>query len=143
MTTPHVTAREAVVDDTFSSGPRTSGLAEWNRFAAVNDEFVPIHMDDEEGRAAGFPGAIGMGRLQWSYAHNLLRTWLADDGRIVSVELQFRGPNLKGSTFECRGRVRAVRHENAERLLDCDLWIEDQSGRVLVPGTATVALRDA
>src|SRR5881398_3196658 len=26
---------------------RTTGFHNWNRYAAVNDEFVPIHMDDE------------------------------------------------------------------------------------------------
>lgn len=134
------TAREAVEGDTFASATRTSGFAEWNRYAAVNDEFVPIHMDDDEGRRAGYPGAIGMGRLQWSYVHNMLRSWLADEGRIVAVSLQFRGPNLKGSAFTCRGRVVAVRHDGGERLLDCEVWIEDGDGTVLVPGTASVAV---
>jgi acyl dehydratase len=131
---------DAEVGTTIASAPRTSGFAEWNRFAAVNDEFVPIHMDDEDGRRAGYPGAIGMGRLQWSYAHNLLRDWLAGHGRIVSVSLQFRGPNLKDSVFEVKGRVTAVRDVDAERVVDLDLWIEDGDGRVLVPGSATVAV---
>jgi len=43
-------------------------------------------MDDEAGRAAGHPTAIGMGNLQWAYLHNLLRGWLGGRGRIVRVE---------------------------------------------------------
>ena len=50
---------------------RTTGFHNWNRYAAVNDEFVPIHMDDEAGRAQGFAGAFGMGNLMWSYLHSL------------------------------------------------------------------------
>ena len=42
---------------------RTTDLANWNRYAAVNDEFVPIHMDDDAGRAAGFPSAFGASRV--------------------------------------------------------------------------------
>ena len=30
-----------------------TGLHHFNRYAAVNEEFVPIHMDDEAGREAG------------------------------------------------------------------------------------------
>ena len=60
---------------------RTAGFANWNRYAAVNDEFVPIHMDDEAGRAAGYPTAFGMGNLQWAYLHNLVRDWLGDERR--------------------------------------------------------------
>ncbi len=33
----------------------------WNRYAAVNDEFVYIHMDDEAGKAAGQGAAFGIG----------------------------------------------------------------------------------
>jgi acyl dehydratase len=138
--TESVPVAEARVGTMITSGPRRSGFAEWNRFAAVNDEFVPIHMDDEEGRRAGYPGAIGMGRLQWSYAHNLLRDWLAGSGRIVSIALRFRGPNLKDSVFEVRGRVTAIRDEAAERVVELDLWIEDADGTVLVPGSAAVAV---
>ena len=36
---------------------RRTDFANWNRYAAVNEEFVAIHMDDEAGRAAGLPSA--------------------------------------------------------------------------------------
>ena len=32
---------------------REAGFHAWNRYAAVNEEFVPIHMDDDAGRRAG------------------------------------------------------------------------------------------
>jgi acyl dehydratase len=127
------------VGDVFAAGPRATGFAEWNRFAAVNDEFVPIHMDDEEGRKAGYPGAIAMGRLQWSYVHRLLRERLMEGGRIVSVALQFRGPTLRGVPFDVRARVTGVRVAGEERLVELEVWIEDVTGNVLAPGTAVVA----
>ena len=131
---------EVQVGDGFTWGPRTTGFAEWNRFAAVNDEFVPIHMDDDEGRRAGYPGAIAMGRLQWSYIHRVLRDWLPDGGRIVSVALQLRGPTFRGVPFQVCARVTGVRAEAHERRLDVDVWIEDADGKVLAPGRATVVL---
>ena len=50
----------------------TSTLEGWNRYAAVNDEFVDIHMSDEAARSAGLPGAIGMGNLRIGYLDPLL-----------------------------------------------------------------------
>ena len=121
---------------------RTTGFHNWNRYAAVNDEFVPIHMDDDAGRAQGFPGAFGMGNLMWSYLHNLVRDWMGDDGRLVSMSCSFRSPNLRGMTVEARGTVTAVRDEGGERLVDLDLAVVDRDApdTVLVPATATVAL---
>src|ERR1700759_5756309 len=96
-------ARTAQAGDTLPTFERTTGFAAWNRYAAVNDEFVPIHMDDEAGRAAGYPSAFGVGNLQVSYLHNLVRDWLDGRGRIVAISGQFRGPNLKGQTGTARG----------------------------------------
>jgi acyl dehydratase len=121
---------------------RTTGFHNWNRYAAVNDEFVPIHMDDEAGRAQGFAGAFGMGNLMWSYLHNLVRDWTGDDGRILRMGCSFRSPNLRGMTVEARGTVTAVRDEDGERFVDLDLIVVDHDNpdTVLVPATATVAL---
>ena len=126
------------VGDSLPPFARKPDLHHWNRFAAVNDEFVPIHMDDEAGRAAGYPSAFGMGNLQFAYLHNLLRAWMGEDGRIVDVACQFRGANVKGQTITARGTVTGVRDEPAERVVDLEVWIEEQSSTRLAPGTATV-----
>ena len=138
MTTRHAGA--LAVDTEIPSFERTVGLHNWNRDAAVNDEFVDIHMDDGAGRDAGYPGAFGMGNLQWSYLHNLLRAWMGDDGRIVRLGCQFRGPMLKGSVVRARGVITDVWAEGTETLVDLDLWTEDGDGRRMVPARATVAL---
>jgi acyl dehydratase len=122
---------------------RRPGLHHWNRYAAVNDEFVDIHMSDEAGQAAGYPGAIGMGNLQWAYLHNLLEDWLDGAGRIIRLECQFRGPSLRDAVVRARGTVTAVREEDGGRRVDLDVWIEDGEEKKLIPGTATVALPGA
>jgi acyl dehydratase len=119
---------------------RMSGFQAWNRYAAVNEEFVPIHMDDEAGRNAGNPAAFAMGNLQVAYLHALLRQWIGDDGRIVSVACQLRAPNLRGQLTIAHGRVTAVREEHEETLVDLEVWTETAEGTVLAPGTATVGL---
>jgi acyl dehydratase len=132
-------AQEIKVGDELPTFVRTTGFHNWNRYAAVNDEFVPIHMDDEAGQAAGYPSAFGMGNLQWAYLHDLLRQWMGDDGRIVRMSCQFRSANVKGQTITAHGTVTAVRDEGDERIVELDVWTEEQNGTRLAPGTATVA----
>ena len=119
---------------------RKSSLHAWNRFAAVNEEFIPIHMDDDAGRNAGNAAAFGMGNLQVAYLHAVLRQWIGDNGRIVKVACQMRAPNLRGPMTIAGGTVTGVREENGETLVDLDVWTRSDQGTVLAPGTATVAL---
>jgi acyl dehydratase len=131
---------DAQVGQELPTFERMAGFHAWNRYAAVNQEFVPIHMDDDAGRNAGNPGAFGMGNLQVAYLHALLRQWMGDDGRIVSVACQLRAPSLRGLRTIARGRVTAVREVAGETLVDLEVWTETEEGTVLAPGTATVEL---
>ena len=120
---------------------REAGFEAWNRYAAVNDEFVPIHMDDTAGRAAGYSGAFGMGNLQWAYMHCLLREWLAGtNGRIVTLNCQFRQASEQHHTVSAKAVVTAVREEDGERIVELDVWTEIEDGTKLAPGSATVAI---
>ncbi len=120
---------------------RATGLHNWNRYAAVNHEFVDIHMDDDAGKAAGYPSAFGMGNLQWSYLHTLLRNWIGDTGRIVKLACQFRSANVKGQVVTAHGTITGVREDGgSEVLVDLEIWTDNDSGQVMAPGTATVAL---
>jgi len=124
------------VGDELPTFTRETGFANWNRYAAVNDEFVPIHMDDAAGEAAGNGGAFGMGNLQWAYLHNMLRSWVGENGEILSIEVQFRSPNVKGQTVTAKGVVTAVDGD----VISLDVWTEQQEGVKLAPGSAKVKL---
>lgn len=119
---------------------RATDLENWNRFAAVNDEFSLPHMDDRGGQRAGFPTAIGMGYLQWSYLHNVLRGWLGDRGRIVRAACQFRAPNLRGQTLTARAVVTRVTEEREGDLVELEMWVETEDSARLCQGSAVVML---
>ena len=119
---------------------RVADLMNWNRFAAVNDEFLYIHMDDEAGKAANQPGVFGMGNIRWAYMHNMLTLWIGDSGFIRKLDTQYRVLNLKGDTLTAKGTVTRKYVENGEHLLDLDVWVENQRGENTCPGHATVQL---
>ena len=119
---------------------RVTDLMNWNRYAAVNDEFIYFHMDDEAAKAAKQPGVFGMGRVRWAYVHNMLHDWIGDSGDTVAVELRYAGLNLKNDTLTARGKITRKYVENGEHLVDLEVWVENQKGENTAPGKATVRL---
>jgi acyl dehydratase len=135
---PHIDLTPGVELAAFA---RPAGLAAWIRYAAVMDEFNDIHMDADAGRAAGFPGAIGMGNLSWSYFHSLLRAWLGEAGTIDQVRTRYDLPALEGTTVTARGRIAAVAPAVPGATVTLDLWVEDDAGRRIVTGQAVVTVQ--
>ena len=115
---------------------RRTDFDSWNRYAAVNDEFLPHCMSDEAARDEGFPMAFGMGNLQWSYVHSLLREFVGPNGSITRVDVQFRNPNLRGQILTAHGTVTAV--EGAS--IAIELWTQEDDGSRLAIGSASVSL---
>ena len=121
---------------------RTTGFHNWSRYAAVNSEFVDIHMDDSAGQAAGYSGAIGMGNLTIAWFHAMLETWLGTEGHLVSFSGQFRSPALKGDTIVCSATVSEVdRTDDGAMRVSLELAATNQRDEALMPGSAVVELR--
>lgn len=119
---------------------RTTVLETWNRYAAVNDEFVDVHMDPDLARKRGDKDVLGMGNLRLSYLHNLLRSWAGDEGEIRRVTCQHRGINYRNDTLTCSGKVTGTRLVDGASLVDLELSVTNQAGEVIDVGEATVAL---
>ena len=118
---------------------REGSLEHWNRFAAVNYEFAGHHMDDAIGQLEGFSGAFIMAPFSHAYLHGLLRQWMGDEGRIVTVDMRLKNPLFRGRTLSAGGTITAVREEEGEVVVDLDVWQVDDQGTQLGQGTATVA----
>jgi acyl dehydratase len=134
---------EIEVGASLPSLERVSDFAHWNRYAAVNDEFVPMHMDPEAGRAAGQRDAFGMGNLRIAYLHNLLRDWLGDGGDIVAFSCQFRGFSFKGDVLTARASVVGREERDGTQLLHLTLGVDNQDGLDTTPAEASVLLFEA
>lgn len=131
------TVPDLTVGASIGEHRRATGFETWNRFAAVNYEFIPIHMDDEAGRAAGMPGAFGPGNLLITYLHALVRDWMGEHGRLTALSAQFRQPNTKGDVT-VGGTIAAVTRDHNGTVVNLDIWVRNADGAALTPGTATV-----
>ena len=129
------------VGDELPKWSRKTSFAEWNRYAAVNEEFVPFHMDDEAGRRAGNEqGAFGMGNLRYAYIVNALHAWIGDAGVVREVGCQYRAINQKDDVLTVVGEITDKRTEDGERRVYLDINVVNQHGGTTCPGHAVVAL---
>lgn len=129
------------VGDNMPEWSRQTDFMHWNRYAAVNDEFIPIHMDDEAGRKAlNEQGAFGMGNLRYAYIVNALQTWIGDEAQIREIGCEFRAINQKNDVLTVVGAVTEKRVADGEHQLVLDIDVVNQDGKKTCPGTAIVVV---
>ena len=129
------------VGDRLPEWSRKTSFPEWNRYAAVNHEFVPFHMDDAAGRAAGNPkGAFGMGNLRYAYIVNALHDWIGDTGIVREAGCQHRVLNCKDDVLTVVGEVTEKVIEDGEQRVRLDINVVNQDGVPTCPGHAVVVL---
>lgn len=126
--------------DELPSLERTTGFGHWNRYAAVNDEFIDVHMAREAAVAAGQPDVFGMGNLRIAYAHNALHAWLAGRGDIAEFGCQFRQLNFLGDRLTTRAVVTGVEARGGAQLATLEVDVRNQKGESTMPGSAGVLL---
>jgi acyl dehydratase len=119
---------------------RTTGFGHWNRYAAVNDEFIDVHMDGDAARAAGQPDVFGMGNLRIAYAHAALHDWLAGRGDIAEFGCQFRQLNFRDDVLRTRAVVTGREQRDGAQLVSLDVNVLNQRDEATMPGSATLLL---
>lgn len=139
--TVNVYFEDVSVGDEMPAWSRQTDFMHWNRYAAVNDEFVPFHMDDEAGRRAGNQqGAFGMGNLRYAYLANALRDWIGDEAEIREIGCQYRAINQKNDTLSVVGKVVEKGVVGGENQIRLDTNVMNQNGEATCPGHAVVVL---
>ena len=129
------------IGDAMIEWSRQTGLMNWNRYAAVNDEFHALHMEDAVGRAMGnTSGAFGMGNLRYAYLVNAIFDWLGEAAELVELHCQYRAINEQGDVLTATGHISDIVQMQEGRLLQLELDVRNQDGRSTCPATAKVLL---
>ncbi len=106
------------------------------QYAGSSGDFYEIHYDQDFARSVSLPGVILHGLLKAGYLGQLLTDWVGDRGTLKSFEVSYRGVDVPGKPYRCRGRITKVAGKNVE----LDVWGEDENGQKTTLGTATVEL---
>ena len=108
-------------------------------YALASGDPNPMHTDDEFARNAGYPGVFAHGMLSMGWLGQLL-VQAGGVGSIRRFKTRFAKLTWPGELIACRGRVTRVTDEGGERLVDCEIWTENQEGERKLVGSATLAL---
>jgi acyl dehydratase len=107
------------------------------QYAGAQGDFYEIHYDQDFARSVGLPGVILHGLLKAGFLGQLVTDWLGDRGTLKTFEVSYRGIDVPGKPYRCRGRVTRV----DGRTVELEVWGEDEGGQRTTLGTAEVELR--
>lgn len=106
------------------------------QYAGAQGDFYEIHYDQAFAQSVGLPGVILHGLLKAAFLGQLVTDWLGDRGTLQVLEVSYRGIDVPGKPYRCRGKVTAIRGGAA----DLELWGEDPDGHHTTVGSATVRM---
>ena len=109
------------------------------QYAAVSQDFTPIHYNTDYARSAGHDDIIIHGALKTALLSQMLADWAGDIRAVKNLETSYRGIDYAGA-ITCAGTVTRKRVENGVGLVDLDIEFRNADGVVTTPGKATVAL---
>jgi acyl dehydratase len=106
------------------------------QYAGAQGDFYEIHYDQAFAQKVSLPGVILHGLLKAAFLGQLVTDWLGDRGTLKTFEVSYRGIDVPGRPYRCRGRV--VRVAGAQ--VELEVWGEDSEGRRTTVGSATVEM---
>jgi hydroxyacyl-ACP dehydratase HTD2-like protein with hotdog domain len=105
-------------------------------YSAASSNPHRIHYDREYAAVEGHPDVLVHGPLQGAWLAQFVADWAGPAGRILNLSWQNRARAFPERDLTFRGRVTAA----ADGIVDLEVWEEDDTGAVLMPGTARVRL---
>ena len=106
------------------------------QYAGAQGDFYEIHYDQAYARSIGLPGVILHGLLKAGFLGQLVTDWLGDRGTLKTFEVSYRGLDVPGKPYRCRGKITKV----DGRQVELEVWGEDEGGQRTTVGSATVEM---
>ena len=108
-------------------------------YAAASGDPNPIHIDEEFAKNGGYKGSFAHGMLSMGYLGEFL-VRAGGVGSIRRFKTRFAKLTWPGEVITCRGVVTGVRDDGTHRIVECDIWTENQAGEKKLTGSAVLAL---
>ena len=109
-------------------------------YAGASNDYYEIHYDAEFARERGLEKVIVHGALKSAFLGQLITDWIGGRGTLKKLAVQYRGMDVPGDRLTCMGTVTKKIVDEVEGIVECDIWIENGSGRRTTQGTAIVVL---
>jgi len=115
---------------------KNASRAQLFQFSAATFNPHRIHYDRDYAKVEGHEDILVHGPLQGAWLHQFVRDWAGPRGRVLGLGFQNRGRAFPERDLVFRGRVEAVDDD----VVTLEVWEEDDTGAILMPGSARVRL---
>ncbi|WP_261567229.1 MaoC family dehydratase [Frankia gtarii] len=109
------------------------------QFAGATGDLSPLHVDEPAAMELGYPSVMAHGMLTMAVTGSLLTEWWGDD-RLTAFGARFLASVWPGDELTAVAVVTAVREARPGSCVDLQLTTTNQSGVVVLTGTATVRM---
>ena len=100
-----------------------------------------IHYDQAYAKnTEHYPELVVPGPLLGDYLSQVVTEWLAEDGRLVSIEYSNRQASYVDETLVAGGEVSGLK--TASKRCELSLHVKNAAGDVVTPGTAVVEFKN-
>ncbi len=96
--------------------------------------------DPEAARKIGFERPIVPGALSQSRLTRLVTDWIGLEGRLESIDVNFRRPVMHDDRLRCLGLVTDTEPGEGEGRVKLDVYLENERGERPLQGVAVVVL---
>ncbi|MGQ9722883.1 MAG: MaoC family dehydratase [Candidatus Jordarchaeum sp.] len=101
-------------------------------------EINPLHFDEEYAKSLGFRTIVVAGVYTYSFITKMFTDWLKDPECIKSLEIRYISPIYIEDEIVNKGVVKRKYIQNGEKIIECDIWVENQDGAKVTEGKAKV-----
>ena len=131
------TAASVSVGDELPPLVKNASRAQLFLFSAATNNPHRIHYDKDYAAVEGHPDVLVHGPLQGAWLHQFVRDWAGPQGRVLNLGWQNRARAYPERDHTFKGRVTG---KTSGGLVELEVWEEDDTGAILMPGTARVRL---
>ncbi|MBI2910390.1 MAG: MaoC family dehydratase N-terminal domain-containing protein [Chloroflexi bacterium] len=98
------------------------------------------HEEEVMAHEVGMPGAYDIGGQRIAWVSHMMTNWMGDDAFLKRLDVSVRRPNVFGDTTWCKGKVVKKDVVDGEKIVECEVWAQNQLNQRTAEGTAIVAL---
>jgi acyl dehydratase len=110
------------------------------RYSAATWNFYLLHLEKEFAYKKGFRDTNIHAPLYGAFLATMMTRWAGDPGRLKRLQYAVKVMGFPGDTLNGKGMVVKKFRDGGENLVDCDIWVENQDGVKVGPGSATISL---
>ena len=128
------------IGDPLPEYKKKPGITELVKYSAGSGDFNPLHHDPDSSRAQKVGSVIVHGRYKYAALGEFVFNWLGFEGIVREISCQYRGMDFPGKVMILKGFVEKKWEENGKKMIELNIWIENEEGKITTPGKAKVMI---